>query len=123
MKFVPFYEDFLQHVILPRLAKVTATKKPTSLADFRKKFNETYGVNISYDHFRSWVRDLGITVERHAVIMMPGMPPGAMAAEPSVESAPVDYNFGNPPTRPEPNPNPQRNVPGRGGINLSELFQ
>jgi hypothetical protein len=116
MKFVPFYEDYLKAVILPRLAKVTAMKQPTSLADFRKKFNDVYGMNISYDHFRSWVRDLGITVERHASISMPG----AVPPEPSVESAPVDYNFGK---RPEPQPNPQRNVPGRGGINLSELFQ
>jgi hypothetical protein len=134
MRFVPFYEDYLQVVVLGKLAEVVATKNPTSLADFRRKFNEYYGLNISYDQFRNWVRDLGISVEHQAQISIPGQEHAPPLA-PSDASPPLEAEYDipprrrvatqEPPPRPQPQPQPMQGAgpPSRGGINLEELFR
>jgi hypothetical protein len=134
MKFIPFYEEYLENVILIKLAEVVQAKAPTSLADFRRGFNTYFGLNVSYDQFRAWTRDLGIQVEHRASITLPNRGTPAPHPEqrgpqvpkivqaPSHASAPLEYDFGQNPRQPEPKQEPQRTVPGRGGIALGDLF-
>jgi hypothetical protein len=129
MRFIPFYEDYLHSVVLPKLVEVVTVKQPCSLADFRRAFNAYYGLNVSYDQFRSWVRDLGITVQKSAAIRLPQrvqQTPGAtVSPDPSEASAPpnVEYNVGQHPAPPAPPPQEPPRMPTRGGIALPDLFR
>jgi hypothetical protein len=140
MKQLPFYDEYIHNVVIHKMVEVVGVKKPSSKAEFRRAFNDYYGLNVSYEQFNTWIRDLGIQVEKQATISVPGVgvrddmrPPAEPPAlhpgqappqQPVPQQAPqpnqLEYMFG---AAPQQNPQQPQHVPnmpapGRGGINL-----
>ena len=147
MKQLPFYEDYLHMIVVIKLVEVIRAKGPSSLAEFRRAFNEYHGLAVSYEQFRTWVDDLGIRIEKSASFSLPegvgqgaqqGAPPapvvGPQTGPPTGQRGsgqpvpmpqqtgpmpPLEYMFGQ---QQGPNQQPQQPVtpmaPGRGGIQI-----
>ncbi len=123
---IPFTDAYLQLVIKPRLATVVDARAITSVDQFRREFNDAFSVKISYDMFRGWLRDLGITLTK-AVLVDLGDRDHVNAPPPIKESptsdgepaamAEVSYNI-NDPREPQNLP-AVRGSESRGGISLN----
>lgn len=133
MRHVPFYEEYLHKVLVPKLSEVAQKYGAdlTSVAKFHTKFQEYFQLKVSYDVFRRWMKDSGTTLRRQATIQVGGAGAEEPAAPPPPPIQKQHEDFPMPPEPPKqegmgnyqpmrPGPqqpaNPQRPMFNRGGI-------
>lgn len=90
MKKPPFYDEYLQKVVAPKIAAVATRGNFASLEALHARFLEAHDDTgpVSYDTFKQWFSDLGLTLTRE--VRVTGLPSPPMRAPGPDELLPVD---------------------------------